>query len=130
MKASTPRQRDIKKALRKIVPMASYADFSAITQAAAARHMRNLLPVNAAYLATVAHIRHQHTDYDQLRDEGYDHDSARHFVAEEINQTLLDWGCEHLLNLNEDDLIGTTEVEKQDDQAANTRRASHHPDGR
>ena len=54
--------------------------------------MRNLTPVNGAFLATIAHIRHRYTDYDSLRDEGYDHDSARFFVADAIDQKLLEWG--------------------------------------
>lgn len=92
MKANTPRQRAIHKALRQLIPQAPYADFAPIAEAARSKHMRELTPVNGAFLATVAYIRHQHTDYDDLRDEGYDHDSARFFVAEEIETKLRDWG--------------------------------------
>ena len=92
MKANTPRQRAIHKALRELIPQVPYADFAAIATAARSRHMRDLTPINGAFLATIAHIRHQHTDYDELRDEGYDHDSARHFVADAIEEKLRDWG--------------------------------------
>ena len=92
MKANTPRQRAIHKALRDLIPLAPYADFAPIAEAARSKHMRNLTPVNGAFLATVAHIRHQHTDYDALRDDGYDHDSARFFVADAIEEKLLEWG--------------------------------------
>ena len=92
MKANTPRQRAIHKAIRELIPQVPYADFIAIATAARSRHMRDLTPVNGAFLATVAHIRHQHTDYDMLRDDGYDHDSARYFVAADIEDKLRDWG--------------------------------------
>ncbi|MEP0944668.1 MAG: DUF2293 domain-containing protein [Rhizobiaceae bacterium] len=92
MKANTPRQKAIHKAIRELIPLVPYADFLPIATAARAKHMRNLTPVNGAYLATVAHIRHQHTDYDELRDEGYDHDSARFFVAGDIEDKLREWG--------------------------------------
>lgn len=92
MKANTPRQKAIHKALRELIPLAPYADFEPIAMAARSRHMRDLTPVNSAFLATVAHIRHQHTDYDNLRDEGYDHDSARFFVAGDIDEILREWG--------------------------------------
>ena len=32
-----------------------------------------------------------------LRDEGYDHDSARHFVAGEIDLKLEEWGASRFL---------------------------------
>ncbi len=92
MKANTPRQRAIHKALRELIPLASYADFAPIAEAARSKHMRDLTPVNGAFLATIAHIRHQHTDYDALRDEGYDHDSARYFVADAMETKLREWG--------------------------------------
>ena len=92
LKANTPRQRAIHKALRELIPLAPYADFAPIAEAARSKHMRSLTPVNGAFLATIAHIRHQHTDYDDLRDEGYDHDSARFFVADAIEEKLREWG--------------------------------------
>ena len=92
MKARTPRQKAIHKALRALIPLAPYADFEPIAAAAHSRHMRDLTPVNGAFLATVAYIRHQYTDYDALRDEGYDHDSARYFIADDIEDKLHEWG--------------------------------------
>ncbi len=93
VKANTKRQQGQLRALRDFIPLAPYADFSAIALAMRANHMRSLTPVNAAFLATVAHIRHMHTEYDSLRDEGYDHDSARFFVADAIDAQLLEWGA-------------------------------------
>ena len=92
MKANTPRQRAIHKAIRDLIPQVPYADFTEIAVAARSKHMRDLTPVNGAFLATIAHIRHQYTDYDALRDEGYDHDSARFFVAGAIEEKLQEWG--------------------------------------
>ncbi len=93
VKTNTKRQQAQLKALRSFIPKANYADFSAIVLAMRAKHMRELTAVNAAFLATVAHIRHEHTDYDLLRNEGYDHDSARFFVADNINEILEEWGA-------------------------------------
>lgn len=92
MRATTYRQKSIHKALKALIPLAPYADFAPIATAARSKHMRDLTPVNCAFLATVAHIRHVHTDYDLLRDDGYDHDSARFFVADEIEEKLREWG--------------------------------------
>lgn len=97
MKATTPRQKAIVKALRDLIPRAPYADFEPIALASRAPHMRDLAPRDAAFLTTIAHIRHQHTEYDTLRDEGYDGDSARHFVMDDINEKLTEWGATRLL---------------------------------
>lgn len=47
---------------------------------------------NAAWLALVAYARHACTEYDDLLAEGYDRDSARHFVRDDINAALALWG--------------------------------------
>jgi hypothetical protein len=91
MKASTERQRAVGKALTTLIPLAPYADSEPIRQAALARDMRELPPSIAVWLATVAHVRHVHTEYDSLLDEGYDRESARHFVIDAINATLTRW---------------------------------------
>ena len=49
-------------------------------------------PETAAWLSLVAYVRHVFTDYDDLRDQGYDEESARFFVAEEIETVLGEWG--------------------------------------
>ncbi|MEL6946465.1 MAG: DUF2293 domain-containing protein [Pseudomonadota bacterium] len=97
MKATTPRQKAIQKALRALIPHASYGDFAPIFEAAKAKHMRSLAPRDCAFLATVAYIRHQYTDYDDLLREGYDQDSARHFVLDDTNAVLSDWGATHFV---------------------------------
>jgi hypothetical protein len=102
VKATTPRQKAIHKAMRNLIPHAPYADFAPIAEAARGKHMRDLAPVDAAFLATVAHIRHVHTPYDELRDDGYDHDSARFFVADRIDEVLLGWGAPRGLDMSAD----------------------------
>ena len=97
VKTNTPRQKSVIKALRALVPRIPYADFEAIALAIRAPHMRSLFPRDAVWLATIAHIRHSYTEYDALRDDGYDHDSARHFVAEDIDLKLEEWGASRFL---------------------------------
>ncbi|WP_404381781.1 DUF2293 domain-containing protein [Caenispirillum salinarum] len=50
-------------------------------------------PEAAAWLSLVSYVRHVFTDYDALLADGYDVDSARFFVAGEIDDVLADWGC-------------------------------------
>lgn len=58
-------------------------------------------PENAAWLSLVAYIRHVLTEYDALLAEGYDPDSARHFVAEAIDEVLAGWGARRRLEQGE-----------------------------
>ena len=36
------------------------------------------------WLATVAHVRHQHTEYEKLLEEGYDRDAARFLTSASV----------------------------------------------
>ncbi|GAB5507336.1 MAG: DUF2293 domain-containing protein [Rhizobiaceae bacterium] len=101
MSARTSRQRAIAKALTALLPMAPYSDIEAIREAALARKMRELPPSIAVWIATVAHVRHVHTQYDGLLDEGYDRDAARHFVVDEINAVLTGWRATRLVEEGE-----------------------------
>ncbi len=101
-RASTSRQRAVGKALTALLPMAPYADIEAIREAALARKMRELPPSIATWIATVAHVRHVHTPYDEMLAEGYDRDSARHFVIDDINEVLTRWRATRLLEPDED----------------------------
>ena len=56
-------------------------------------------PETAARLSLVAYVRHTFTDYDELLAEGYDHDSARHFVAARADEILQAWGVRRRLVL-------------------------------
>ncbi len=70
-------------------------------EAAAARHMKALPPSIALDLALVAHVRHVHTDYDRLLDEGLDRDAARWMVRQDIEEVLARWGA--VVDLGGDD---------------------------
>lgn len=93
MKINSPRQKAHRKALRKLIPMVPMLDSDAILTHVKSAHMQTLSPVDAVWLATISHIRHRYTDYDQLRDDGYDEDSARHFVLDDTNDMLSQWGA-------------------------------------
>jgi len=54
--------------------------------------LRVASPENAAWLSLVAYARHTLTDYDALLAQGYDRDSARFFVAAELEALLAGWG--------------------------------------
>ncbi|GAA2815689.1 hypothetical protein EDC40_109176 [Aminobacter aminovorans] len=102
MPASTARQRAMAKALTALLPLAPYADTEAIRADALAVHLKTLPPSIAVWLATVAHVRHAHTDYEKLLSEGYDRDSARFFVIDHVNATLTRWRATRLLDADED----------------------------
>lgn len=104
MIASTERRRAIDKALTLLIPMAPFIDAEQIRQDAGARHMKPLPPSIAVWLATVAHVRHQHTEYDRLLEEGYDRDAARFFVVDAINAVLTGWRATRLLDLDNEDV--------------------------
>ncbi|RFC65212.1 DUF2293 domain-containing protein [Fulvimarina endophytica] len=95
---TTRRQRLVAEALTALVPRAPFLDAETIRDAAKARHMRGLRPDAAVWLAAIAHIRHQHTDYDALMDDGYDKDAARFFVVDDTNRVLDSWGATRLLD--------------------------------
>lgn len=103
MKGATGRRRAIARALTALLPMAPYADMEKIRDEAGARHMKTLPPAIAVWLAAVAHIRHQHTDYESLLEEGYDRDSARFFVLDQTNAVLTSWRATRLLDPDEDE---------------------------
>lgn len=103
MTTTTNRQRLIAKALTALVPLAPYADAERIRQMAAARDMRELPPSIAIWLSTITYVRHEHSSYDALLNEGYDRDSARFFVVDEINATLTKWRATRFLEPDSDE---------------------------
>ncbi|MGX9177260.1 MAG: DUF2293 domain-containing protein [Mesorhizobium sp.] len=103
MSAPTGRRRAIAKALTALLPLAPYADMEKIRADAGAVHMKSLPPTIAVWLATTAHIRHVHTDYEKLLAEGYDRDSARFFVMEQTNIVLTRWRATRLLEDDDED---------------------------
>jgi hypothetical protein len=47
---------------------------------------------SAAWLSLVAYARHVFTDYDELLSNGYDRESARFFVRDDLAGMLQEWG--------------------------------------
>lgn len=101
--APTGRRRAIAKALTALLPLAPYADMEKIRADAGSVHMKTLPPTIAVWLATIAHIRHVHTDYEKLLGEGYDRDSARFFVIEQTNMILTRWRATRLLDADDEE---------------------------
>lgn len=95
------RQRIIAKTLSTLLPGVPYADAEKICIMAYAPHMKSLPPSLAVRLAIIAYIRHQYTNYDDLRDNGYDVDSARFFSSEQIQEKLNEWRANFALQIDD-----------------------------
>jgi len=96
------RRADIETALRRLAPQIPDHELGAVVDHALdSRGLRNAAPEEAAWLSLVAYVRHMFTDYDTLRDQDYDEDSARFFVAEEIETVLKGWGVRRRLAAKE-----------------------------
>ena len=82
----------IEAALRRLAPDIPAHEFGAVVDHARdSKGLRNAAPETAAWLSLVAYVRHVFTDYDDLLAQGYDHDSARHFVTGDIARKLSEW---------------------------------------
>ena len=91
-------RKDIEVALRRLAPKIPAHEFaSVVDHAVDSRGLREANPEAAAWLSLVAYIRHVFTEYDDLRDQGYDEQSARFFVAAEIETILGEWGVRRRL---------------------------------
>ena len=92
----------IEAALRRIAPNIPAHEFGAvIDHALDSKGLRTAAPETAAWLSLVAYTRHVFTDYDELLTQGYDRDSARHFVMDDMAAKLTEWGVRR--TLGEDD---------------------------
>ena len=81
-------------ALAQLAPrLPEFESEAVVDRALASPGLRNARPDNAAWLALVSYARHVFTEYDALLDEGYDRDSARHFVLDDLNGALAGWGA-------------------------------------
>jgi hypothetical protein len=92
----TPRankRTDIEAALRRLAPRIPRHEFGAVVDHALdSRGLNAGSSEAAAWLSLVAYVRHAFTDYDELLAQGYDRDSARFFVAAEMESVLAGWG--------------------------------------
>lgn len=95
-RASGPggRRERIAEALARIAPRLPAFETEAVTdRALASPGLRGAAPERAARLALVAFARHVLTEYEDLLAEGYDRDSARHFILDDLNGALIAWGA-------------------------------------
>ena len=94
-----PTRAAIEEALRRLAPRIPAFEFGAVADHARdSAGLRTATPEEAAWLALTAYVRHTFTDYDELLAQGYDRDSARHFVAEAMADTLAGWGVRRTLS--------------------------------
>src|SRR6476659_704014 len=93
-----PSRSTIESALRHLAPRLPAHEFAAVVDHAMdSPGLSGASPENAAWLSLVAYARHTFTDYDALLAQGYDRDSARFFVAEELAALLAEWGVKRKL---------------------------------
>lgn len=97
MPASAKRRKDIAQALTLLAPRTPFYDAEQIREAATAPHMRALTAQNAVRLTALAYIRHTYTDYDKLRDDGLDKDSALYWINDQVTEILNQWQAVTLL---------------------------------
>jgi hypothetical protein len=89
---------EVEIALRHLGPRIPSYEFGAIVDhALISRGLRQASAETAAWLSLVAYVRHAFTEYDGLLSQGYDQESARFFVAAEIDAILNSWGVRRRL---------------------------------
>lgn len=87
------RREAIESAVRILAPRIPRHEFEAVTDhALGSRGLHTASPETAAWLSLTAYIRHRLTDYDDLLNDGYDMESARFFVLDDMNGILEEWG--------------------------------------
>ena len=87
------RREAIESAIRILAPRIPRHEFEAVTDhALGSRGLHGASPETASWLSLTAYIRHRLTDYDSLLDDGYDQESARFFVLDDMNTVLEEWG--------------------------------------
>lgn len=87
------RREALEDAVRTLAPRIPAHEFEAVVDhALISPGLRSAMPERAGWLSLVAYVRHRLTEYDSLLDEGYDQDSARFFVLDDVNAALAEWG--------------------------------------
>lgn len=87
------RREAIESAVRILAPRIPRHEFESVTDhALGSRGLHTASPETAAWLSLTAFIRHRLTDYDDLLNDGYDMESARFFVLDDMNGVLEEWG--------------------------------------
>jgi hypothetical protein len=96
------RRSSIEQALRHLAPKIPPHEFGAvIDHALDSAGLKTASPESAAWLSLVAYVRHVFTEYDELMAQGYDRESARHFVSDEIEAVLQGWGVRRRLGADD-----------------------------
>lgn len=91
---SANRRDAIARALGRLAPrQPGFEADATVDRALMSPGLRGAAPETAARLALVAYARHVFTDYDALLADGYDRDSARHFILDDLNDVLTAWGA-------------------------------------
>ncbi|HEX2255242.1 MAG TPA: DUF2293 domain-containing protein, partial [Afifellaceae bacterium] len=89
-------------ALGRLAPKIPRHEFQAVADHAVdSAGLRNAAAENAAWLSLVTYVRHRFTDYEELLAAGYDADSARFFVVDEMNEVLESWGVQRRVTSEE-----------------------------
>jgi len=97
------RRETIEAALLRLAPAIPEHECSAILDHAVdSRGLRTASPETAAWLSMVAYVRHQLTEYDELIAQGYDAESARFFVLDDMNAVLEDWKVRRRIETEDD----------------------------
>jgi hypothetical protein len=97
-----PSRSAIESALRHIAPHIPSHEFTAVADHAMdSPGLRVASPENAAWLSLVAYARHTMTEYDELLARGYDQDSARFFVVDDLQDVLSEWGVRRKVKAEE-----------------------------
>jgi hypothetical protein len=98
------RRTRIEEAIRQLAPRIPPHERAAVLDHALdSPGLRTAAPEAAAWLSLVAYVRHVFTEYDDLLAGGYDVDSARHFVANDIESVLAGWGVRRRVQTGEPD---------------------------
>ncbi len=102
-RALPTRREAVAAALVRLAPRVPDFESEAIVdRALASTGLRNAAPETAAWLGLVSYARHVFTEYDSLLEEGYDQDSARHFILDDLNAVLAEWGVRRRIGEDED----------------------------
>ena len=97
-RANIPKRAAIDAALLRLAPtIPPHERMVVVDHAVDSRGLSTASPETAVWLSLVAYVRHTFTDYDELLAEGYDPDSARHFVAAGMDKILQAWGVRRRL---------------------------------
>ena len=94
---------EIEAVLRHLAPRIPPHEFSVLMDHAMnSPGLTTSSPEAAAWLSLVAYVRHVFTDYDALLAQGYDQESARFFVADEMQSVLTEWGVRRPLRSDDE----------------------------